>query len=116
QHHSEQSPRATAYLPRVEDGEVVVRISDLVIFEVVFTLQRTYRQPRDVIRDVVLPLIELPGVVLPAKRRWRQIFDLYVSGAVAFADAYHVALITQAGITEIVTFDKEFDAVPGLRL
>jgi predicted nucleic acid-binding protein len=59
QDHPEQSPKATAYLARIEGGEVRVRIAETVIFETVFTLQRQYGHPKAAIRDNVLPLIEL---------------------------------------------------------
>lgn len=115
QDHPEQSPKATAYLQRIEQGELKVRTADTVIFELVFTLQRYYRQPKAKIREVVLPLIELTGVVLPGKRRFRKVFDLYVNLNLPFADAYHAALMEQLHLIEIATFDREFDRVPGIR-
>jgi predicted nucleic acid-binding protein len=113
--HPEQSPRATAYLDRVERGEIQVRTADTVIFETVFTLQRQFHQPRSKIRDALLPLIELPGIVLPGKRRLRRAFDLYVNLNLSFADAYHVVLVERWGLNEIVTFDRGFDRVPEIR-
>lgn len=115
QDHPEQSPRATAYLARIEQGEIRVRTADSVIFETVFTLQRQYGHPRQAIRDSLLPLLELPGIVLPGKRRLRKVFDLYVDLNLPFADAYHVALMQQFRCEEIVTFDREFDRVPGVK-
>jgi predicted nucleic acid-binding protein len=115
QDHPEQSPRATAYLARIENGEVRVRIADTVIFETVFTLQRQYGHPKAAIRDNLLPLVELPGFVLPGKRRFRQVFDLYVDRNLSFVDAYHAVLMKQLKLSEIVTFDKQFDRVPGIR-
>lgn len=113
--HPEQSPRATAYLRRVEDGEIRVRTADTVVFEVVFTLQRQYRQPKSKIREAVLPLFELPGIVLPGKRRFRKVFDLYVDLNISFADAYHAVLMWQSKLSQIVSFDKEFDCVSGIQ-
>ncbi|MBM3707633.1 MAG: type II toxin-antitoxin system VapC family toxin [Actinobacteria bacterium] len=110
--HQEHSPRATAYLKRVEQGEIQVRTADTIIFEVVFTLQRQYHQPKLMIREVLLPLIELPGIILPGKRRFRKVFDLYVDLNLSFADAYHGVLMQQNKINQIVTFDKGFDRLP----
>lgn len=76
--------------------------------------QRHYGVPKTDIRDNLLPILELPGIVLPGKRRFRDAFDLYVDLNLPFADAYHVALMRQLGLKEIVTYDKEFDRVPGL--
>jgi predicted nucleic acid-binding protein len=113
--HPEQSPRSTAYLERVERGEIQLRTADTVVFEVVFTLQRQYHQPKSRIREAVLPLIELPGIILPGKRRLRKAFDLYVDLNLSFADAYHAVLMEQLELEEIVTFDRGFDRVPGIK-
>ena len=114
QDHPQQSPRSTAYLARVEHGEIKVRTADTVVFETVFTLQRQYGVPKEDIRDNLLPLLELPGIVLPGKRRMRRVFDLYVDLNLPFADAYHVALMQRLGLRHIVSFDKEFNRVPGV--
>ena len=109
------SPKATAIFFRIEEGEIQARTSDTVIFETVFTLQRTYRQPRDRIAEAILPLIDLPGIVLPGKRLYRRVFELYRTTPLGFADCYHVALMERLGITEILSFDTDFDRNPGIK-
>lgn len=110
----DQSARSSAYLQRVERGELQVQTADTVIFETVFTLQRSYHVPKADIAAALLPLIELPGIVLPHKRRFRVAFDLYVNLNLPFADAYHAAVMQSLKLTEIVTFDREFNRVPGI--
>lgn len=114
QDHPEQSPRATSFLARIENGEVEVVLADTVLFETVFTLQRQFRVPRERVRDLVLPLVELPGIVLPGKRRLRRVFDLFVERNISFADAYHVVLMHDLGLTQIMSFDRHYDRVPGI--
>jgi predicted nucleic acid-binding protein len=111
----QQSARSTAYLRRIEGGEITARIADTVVFETVFTLQRQYKVPRSDIRDAVLPLIELPGIVLPGKRRLREVFDLYVDLNVSFVDAYHAVLMRRLGLTEIISFDRGIDRISGIQ-
>lgn len=113
--HPEQSPRATEFLRRVEAGEQAVRVTDVVVFETVYTLERHYRQMKAKIRENLLPLLELPGILLPGKRRLRRTFDLYVDLNVPFADAYHAALLERSEAAEIISFDRHFDRIPGLR-
>jgi predicted nucleic-acid-binding protein len=60
-----QSPRATAYFQAIDQGLRKVRISDIGVFEVVFTLERGYRRSKTEIQSAVLPLLELPGMLLP---------------------------------------------------
>jgi predicted nucleic acid-binding protein len=108
------SPKATALLERIEQGELSVRTSDTVVFEAVFTLQRSYKQPRDRIAAALLPIIELPGIALPGKRYYRQVFDLYMDGGLGFADCFHVVLMRRLNLTDVLSFDTDFDSVPGI--
>ena len=110
-----QSPRATAYVQAIEQGVRRARISDLVVFEVVFTLERGYRRSKAEIQSAVLSLIELPGIVLPGKRKFREVFALYVESNISFADAYHVVLMQQLGLSEMVSFDRDFNRIPTLQ-
>jgi predicted nucleic acid-binding protein len=106
------SPRATALLERVERGQLRVRISDLVFFEVVFTLQRSYGVPRHLIAAALLPLLELPDIVLPGKSVYREVFALWA--APGFAHCYNAVLMQRLGLSEIISFDAEFDRMPGI--
>ena len=58
-------------------------------------------------------MIELPGIVLSGKRRYRQIFALYAEHNLPFADAYYAVLMEQLKLTEILSFDRDFDRSPG---
>ena len=109
------SPRATAYLKKIERGEIEARITDTVVFETVFVLQSFYRIPRPDIRDHLLPLLELPALRYVGKRRIREIFDLYVNRpSLSFADCLHAVLVMRQGFSGIVSFDRGLDRVPGL--
>jgi predicted nucleic acid-binding protein len=111
----DQSPRASALIGRIERGEVEVHISDIVVFECVFLLERRYKQPKTMVRELVLGFLELPSVLLPGKRRFRRVFGLYVGRNISFADAYHAVLMGQLKVHEVVSFDRDFDKVPGLK-
>lgn len=84
------------------------------VFETVFTLQRSYGQPRGRIAEALLPLIQLPGILLPGKTIYSKAFALYRTGPLGFADCYHLALMERLGITEIFSFDSDFDHIPGV--
>ena len=114
QDHPTLSAQATAIIARIERGELPVRTSDTVIFETVFTLQRTYKESPGRIADALLPLIGLPGIVLPGKRHYRKVFELYRQGPLGFADCYHVVFMQRLGIGEILSFDRGFDRIPGI--
>jgi len=98
----------------VELGEIEVHTSETVVVEVVFTLEWSYRQPKQAISDALLPLLEMRGINLPGKRRYRRAFALYVESNLPFADAYHSAVMESLGIDEVISFDKHFDRIPGI--
>ena len=115
QDHADQSPRATAFIALIEQGERVVRIVDTVVFETAYTLERTYGVPRQEISEILQPLLRLPGVVLPGKRIYSQVFDLWLrEPGLSFADSCHLCMAHHLGIPAIMSFDRKLDRHPGV--
>jgi uncharacterized protein len=110
----ELAAMADDLLRRIEHGELAVQITDVIVFETVFTLQRHYRADRRWIVEGLLPIIELPGIELAGKRLYRRTFDLYLRTPMGFADCYHAALMERDGVTEVFSFDRDFDRLPGV--
>jgi len=108
--HPDHSPRAAAFIERIERGEVVATLADTVVFETVFELERLNKLPRTVIRDGLLPIILLPGMILSGKQIYRRVFDWYVQHkGLSFADCYLAALVERQGLPAIISFDKGYD-------
>jgi predicted nucleic acid-binding protein len=105
---------ALALLRRVELGQERIVTSPLVIFEVIYTLQRSYRVPREQVRTLVLPIIALRGLELAGKPIFTRALDLYVEAQIPFADAYNAAYMETHGIDEIYSWDTDFDDLPGI--
>lgn len=115
QDHPEQSPRATAFLSRIERGEVSARTSDTVIFEIVYLLAGRYGRTRTEIASAVISLLELPFLELSNRQQAWSACQRYMETNMSFPDAHHVALMEQLGIEEIASFDRDFDRVPGIK-
>jgi len=114
QDHDDHSARATLYFDRIEHDGLRVETSATVVFETVFTLQSFYKHSRELIRDNVLPLLQLPGIALPGKRRLRHAFELYASTTLSFADCFHIAIAQARKAPQFVSFDRGLDRIPGL--
>lgn len=112
----ERAPACLALFQAIEQGRLVVWTSDLVLAEIVFVLssKHTYGLGRETIRDLLLPLIGLPGLKLPHKRIYRRVFDLYTSLPIDYIDAYHAALMEQRREPELYSYDTDFDRIPGI--
>jgi predicted nucleic acid-binding protein len=111
----EQSQRASTYFSEIEEGRRRAHISDIVVLEIVFTLERAYKRTNTEIQSAVLPLLELPGILLPGKRKFREVFMLYIEKNISFADAYHAVSMQKLNLTEIVSFDRDFDKLPTIK-
>lgn len=111
--HPVQSLACFALMKDIEQGSVVVWTTDLVIAEVVFVLssKHSYSVGRSALRDMLLPLISLPGVKLSNKGIYRRAFDLYASMPIDYIDAYNAALMESHKQTEIYSYDRDFDRI-----
>ena len=115
--HPTHSPACLALIQAIEQGRLTTWTSDLVIAEVVFVLssKHVYNLSRATIRDLLLPLINLPGLKLPRKRLYHRVFELYTSFPIDYIDAYHAALLEHRHESEIYSYDTDFDRIPGLQ-
>ncbi len=114
QDHAQFSPRATAYIARISRRELTVETNALVLMETVYVLQSVYKMPKAAIADALLLLVALPGLRIPNKRRLRKVFDWYVRYNLSFVDAYLAVLVEQQGLPELVSFDRNYDRIPGI--
>ena len=110
----EKAQRARALLEWVEQREEKVITSTLVMFETVFTLERTYKVPKSQVREMIRDVLSLPGVQLARKGLCLQALDLYARHNVSFADAYTVAYMQSLKLSEIYSWDTVFDCLAGL--
>lgn len=112
--HEDHSPRARDLLGRVEAGESRIRVADTAIFEAVFVLDRTYRQSKVAIAEAFLALIDSQSVEVDFLGRLRVAFDLYVRYNMSFGDAYIASTALEAPEAEVISFDRDFDRIPGI--
>ncbi len=88
--------------------------SPMVVFETIFTLQHYYRLPKERIRGHVSDLLSLRSLHVPNKQVYHRALDLYVRRNISFTDAYNAAAMHQRQLTEIYSWDADFDKLPGI--
>lgn len=108
--------QALELLRRVESGAERVVLAPHVVAEVVFTLDRFYKTPREQIRELVRDIITLPGVHLAGRALLLDALDLFAANSrkISFADAYSAAFMRSRGLAEIYSWDTDFDAIAGV--
>ncbi len=113
----EKAERCRELLQRVRTGEEEVTTSESVIAEVVYVLSsaRLYGLDPERIRALLFPVLTLKGMQLRERRLYLQALDLYVEHHLDFEDALTVAHVQRRGIPAIVSYDRDFDQVKGIR-
>jgi predicted nucleic acid-binding protein len=111
-----KAEQALALLQRVEQDTERVALAPHVVAELVFTLDRFYKTPRTLIRELVRDIITLPGVQLPGRALLLDALDLFASNRrkISFADAYTTIYMRSRGLTELYSWDTDFDAITGV--
>ncbi len=105
---------ALTLLERVERGAERVVVTPLVIFEVVFLLERSYKLPKSQVRDMVREVLALRDLQLAERSICRRALDLFVQENISYLDAYNAIWMQQKGVTEVYSWDREFDRVSAL--
>ena len=110
------SPRTRALFDRIARNQIIAWLSDAVIFETVYVLEKNNRIERERIANVMLDILNAPGTKYLGWANMHDVFALYtLHHHLSIADCLHASLARQLPAATIVSFDKGFDRVEGLR-
>jgi len=111
----EKAYKVLDLLKKIERGEEKTITSPLVIFELIFTLQKYYKLPKEEIRDLVLPLINLRGLKLPYKAVFEKALETFPNTNVSFVDLFNYFFMLEHKVKEIYSYDEDFDKLPEVK-
>jgi len=113
--HEEHSPRAKRLIGAIRRGERSVQISDTVVFEAVYVLDKLYRVPRETISELLQEFLDFSCVLLPGKRNYHQVFINFVDfPGLSIADCFHVEIAKLHAAGSIISFDRSMERVVGV--
>ncbi len=99
--------RAFRLIQKAESGEVTLRLSPIVVAEVVWVLSSFYKYSHVQIAEVLLPLVVAEGILLDDLEQVTAALKRMANANVDFIDAYLAEIARQKGET-IVSFDRDF--------
>jgi predicted nucleic acid-binding protein len=102
----------------IEDGREQATTCEAVITEIVYVLRSTklYGWVPGEIRDMLQPVLSLPGLHIQYRDVYLQALDLIVDHPfLDMEDAICKAHMDRLGISEIYSYDKHFDRVAGVQ-
>lgn len=110
----EQATRCAVLLKRVEAGTEEVWLPELVLADVVWTLEKFYHQPKSQIRELLTPILNLRGLRHANKKVAKRALQLYVEKNIDWTDAVVAAQMIACKLSEIYSYDRDFEKVEGI--
>jgi len=114
QDNTELSPKATAIMEAIEDGELTVSCDPVILAEVIWVLGSVYRSPRDKIAFDLAPIIEARGFLVPNKERYVFALSIYATSNAHFGDACACAAALECSDGRLLSFDRDLSRIPGI--
>lgn len=109
------SPKARIIFEKIARSETKAFVSLLTISEVIFTLERSYKIPKTEIVKSLSLMFKLAGLAVEKQKLVQQAFIFYTDKNISFPDAYHIAFMEHKNLSQIYSFDEDFDKIPGLK-
>ena len=110
-----KAKRALLLLKRVEEGKEKIVTSPLVIFELIFTLDKFYKVSRNDILEMVSAIINLEGLIVELKDVFTPALKLFADKNISFADAFNASIMKSKNIAEIYSYDTDFDKIEKIK-
>lgn len=112
----DKAKRCLDLFQRVKQNEITITTSESVIAEVVYVLSsKIYGLSRGDIVARLRPLLTLPNLKLFSRSLFLRALELYGHHNVDFEDCLTAAHMERQKITEIYSYDKDFDQLPSLK-
>jgi predicted nucleic acid-binding protein len=105
-----KAANCAALLKRLEAGEQAY-LPDLVLADVVWTLESFYKQPKNRIRELMLSILSLKGLHFSSKEVARSALAIYSEKNIDWTDAFIVAQMKAKKYKYIYSYDHHFDRV-----
>jgi predicted nucleic acid-binding protein len=99
--------RSTRLVQRAEQGDITLRVSPLVVAEIVWVLNSFYKYSRTQVAEVLIPLLTSEGLLLENSEQIIAALEQMATVNVDFVDAYLAEIARKHG-EPIVSFDRDF--------
>ena len=102
---------------KADKKEIILTTSESVLSEVVYILssKKLYNLKRKKIYDLLLPIINIPGLKIDFKNTFIQALKIYSEENIDFEDTLSAAWIKNNKIKQIYSYDKGFDRLKFLK-
>lgn len=111
---ADQAERAARLLEAAKSGATQLLVEEVVLAEVIWTLSSFYRVSKRDIAAMLLAFLAPDGIQNPQKDALKTALVLLTTYNLDFADALIAAKALESGQSELYSFDRDFDRIPGI--
>lgn len=111
----EEGGKCRELLERAAAGDLTLWLTSLTVAEVVWVLERVYQWPKAEVGTRVSALIGLTGLVVPEAPMLSEALQAYRKQNVDFADGYLWAMARANKVSDVYSYDKHLNRLPGIR-
>ena len=88
--------------------------TSLVIAEIVWVLEKSYRYPRAKVAESVLRILSTDNLQVEGKEILMESLGLYQLKKIDFIDAFNTVTMLEKGIKTICSYDNDFDTIKSI--
>jgi predicted nucleic-acid-binding protein len=96
-------------------GNIIGVSNAMIIAEVVWVLSRSYKWNKEKICDNIEFILSTPNIRFKDKVILVNAISIYKEKNIGFIDAYNYSYMKANGITEIYSFDRDFDKLKDVK-
>lgn len=100
----------------ITEGKTIAVTSHLVIAEIIWVLDKFYKWNREEICDNIELILNTPNIKIKDKPILSDSIDIFRANNIDFIDCYNFSFMKFESISEIITYDKDFDNLPVKRI
>lgn len=104
---AEKSDRVEALLSKASEGKVQLVTSDLVLVELIWVLESSYKMKPGEITPMIRAIMATPGLQVINAELISRALDHYENMNVDIVDAHIAALMKKMNITDVFSFDRK---------
>jgi predicted nucleic-acid-binding protein len=101
--------RCREIFKKAVDGKISLLTSDLVIAELVWTLQSFYKVPKNEVIEKITVIISTSNIFIPNKNLISEALVIYSRKNIDYIDAYNAVFMKYNAAHEVLTYDSDFD-------
>lgn len=112
---AQKGQKSLELLQRISENKESASTSALVVFEIIFTLEKQYKISKNEIKDLILPILNIKNLKLADKEIFYHALNIYTEKNISFGDAYNAAFMRKKKIKKIYSYDKDFNKLDDIK-